>query len=234
MKRFCLKLLSSSLWGCELKYIRGSYKDYCICHPPCEDVSWNNPVTVKCIIYNVILLVRMWVEISIYQSLPLYSLSSSLWGCELKCVINEEQHEIYSHPPCEDVSWNTFSFHLFIRFCSHPPCEDVSWNTSGMNRRYKLIVILLVRMWVEMSFYHALNRTLGHPPCEDVSWNVLAYTPGLYPAVIPLVRMWVEMKTLWKERNHIWSSSSWGCELKWICKAKGRNHRSYPPCEDVS
>ena len=57
------RILSSSSWGCELKYdIRGEFLG----------------------IPNVILFVRMWVEISQALECLLDSSSSSSWGCELK------------------------------------------------------------------------------------------------------------------------------------------------------
>ena len=84
-KNVALSCKSSSLWGCELKYERAEYlkRGYChppcedvswniipyfiiiwLCsHPPCEDVSWNTDDMLSCMEYDVILLVRMWVEI---------------------------------------------------------------------------------------------------------------------------------------------------------------------------
>ena len=101
-------MMSSSLWGCELKYLRLVKVLRTIRHPPCEDVSWN--------VYN---------PESRFQE----SLSSSLWGCELKFCISNDNHDL---------------------FC-HPPCEDVSWNNKNKDKYYKVMVILLVRMWVEIS-----------------------------------------------------------------------------------
>ena len=87
MKHFslCHRILSSSLWGCELKTFSAGSSSRPDSHPPCEDVSWkiigivvfidmnrhppcedvswkkrNTSHTVNR--FNVILLVRMWVE----------------------------------------------------------------------------------------------------------------------------------------------------------------------------
>ena len=143
------------------------------CHPPCEDVSWNHHIIVIFDVMEVILLVRMWVEIPDH------------WICQ---VFRPR------HPPCEDVSWNIQkalklnkkvgssslwgcelkSSHNCHFWChgSHPPCEDVSWNKKGTPTR---------------------KERKSHPPCEDVSWNLISYTSFLFPPVILLVRMWVEI-----------------------------------------
>ena len=57
---------SSSLWGCELKYLWLVKCHVIPCHPPCEDVSWNSQCDSD---------VTSCVQ------------SSSLWGCELKYSI---------------------------------------------------------------------------------------------------------------------------------------------------
>ena len=77
-------LLSSSSWGCELKYIVYCCRNKAISHPLREDVSWN--LISKSINFRiqVILFVRMWVEILIYLYNLLECPSSSSWGCELK------------------------------------------------------------------------------------------------------------------------------------------------------
>ena len=140
------KSKSSSLWGCELKYLAIRTTMRISSHPPCEDVSWNIYL-VQCRHRNrVILLVRMWVEIVIqlgWESSR--TRSSSLWGCELK--YKKEYNDSKSsrrHPPCEDVSWNMV---CSIRFCiisGHPPCEDVSWNGIACSINLDGAVILLM------------------------------------------------------------------------------------------
>ena len=103
----CLDDLSASLWGCELKCQSWHHK----CHPvprqpPCEAVSWNTVCSNRPPSLHVSLLVRLWVEISdqrkniqrLVVSLLVrlwveisswlficnFSMSASLWGCELK------------------------------------------------------------------------------------------------------------------------------------------------------
>ena len=55
---------SSSLWGCELKYKLFQWNIRCAGHPPCEDVSWNSKMNINYGLIEVILLVRMWVEMN--------------------------------------------------------------------------------------------------------------------------------------------------------------------------
>ena len=78
------KFSSSSLWGCELKNRMPLGGIRWPRHPPCEDVSWKNEACMNIIIHLVILLVRMWVEKVLIHHLCRISLSSSMWGCELK------------------------------------------------------------------------------------------------------------------------------------------------------
>ena len=84
----------------------------------------------------------------------------------------------------------------------HPLREDVSWNTLWWKWLVRHRVILFVRMWVEIQ-----SITLGAP----------------YVIVILFVRMWVEMMcTGIQSIESQQSSSSWGCELKCICKDWGK------------
>ena len=101
------KYLSSSSWGCELKWNRGTNRrnqqghplredvswNVCIVspafeiisrHPLREDVSWNNDSYAASLKAVVILFVRMWVEMILHLNLIITLLSSSSWGCELK------------------------------------------------------------------------------------------------------------------------------------------------------
>ena len=174
MDYFCLKLLSSSSWGCELKFFSYILLDPFHSHPPREDVSWNVVVDTVVVVGEQ---------------------SSSSWGCELK-LRQEDMHGSWKtrHPPREDVSWNKdtvksakekivillvrmwveinspscrvrsassssswgcelkyFSHPAFVYLYCHPPREDVSWN---------------VFCNLYFSCFHR------HPPREDVSWNV--------------------------------------------------------------
>ena len=168
-------LLSSSLWGCELKgqcNVRSKSNKR---HPPCEDVSWKiaidsellkhiessslwgcelkdasryNNRSFKC----VILLVRMWVE-RLYPSF--YSFTRQIVILLVRMWVERQISETIQklknrHPPCEDVSWKAFIIIYAPRIQRHPPCEDVSWKISGIVEGF---------------------NSVGHPPCEDVSWK---------------------------------------------------------------
>ena len=160
----------------------------------------------------------MWVEIKLQKHWLIKKQgSSSSWGCELKYQGCKWYVTGYGHPLREDVSWNATMFDdihlqhviLFVRMwveihleeiplaqhSCHPLREDVSWNYSQL-------------------FYTTVLKC--HPLREDVSWNVLS-TYCVVPApVILFVRMWVEISLM--QHLHQWtlSSSSWGCELKWL------------------
>ena len=144
----------------------------------------------------VILLVRMWVEKAIVSLLGGDGKSSSLWGCELKNRIRIRTQRLNCHPPCEDVSWKDESKHVAHEHMTSSSlwgcelkkphrqqimlnewssslwgCELKNIHSSGYLRY--LVVILLVRMWVEKA-----------ETVQEVSFEV----------VILLVRMWVEKK----------------------------------------
>ena len=55
-------MMSSSLWGCELKNLHCTLQSSVRRHPPCEDVSWKDNKINLYAWDDVILLVRMWVE----------------------------------------------------------------------------------------------------------------------------------------------------------------------------
>ena len=233
---------SASLWGCELKWWQSVYSDMLPGQPPCEAVSWNIWFWLCCCSSTVSLLVRLWVEMkSRFRAvctamvsllvrlwveiaspwlLSLLWTSASLWGCELKCLI-------------QDAS---------LSVSRQPPCEAVSWNASRGRLKYPTFVSLLVRLWVEMlmyllSFSHTLmsaslwgcelkcsqwvlccSCAYCQPPCEAVSWNipadeVLKDAGGQPPCEavswnsdFPSIRLVAR------------SASLWGCELKFLCR----------------
>ena len=79
----------------------------------------------------------------------------------------------------------------------HPLREDVSWNLSCIRLRYRVPVILFVRMWVEMpevtNCFWKQNR---HPLREDVSWNLEEY--GVNHRCSNMVLLWGgELKYPW-------------------------------------
>ena len=186
---------SSSLWGCELKWNTGWRSQPCKSHPPCEDVSWNMPVRSLTLSRNGH---PPCEDVSWNQRfLKLFPsfVSSSLWGCELKFYLLRMHILCTSHPPCEDVSWNGIPLMQKIISMGHPPCEDVSWNAS-------VVTVSVVPS--------------GHPLHEDVSWNDTTAGSTYLSTVILFMRMWVEMRWKIPEKSRKWSSSSWGCELKYL------------------
>ena len=102
---------SSSLWGCELKQNVTCTVTKFLCHPPCEDVSWNDTLT---------------------GGIDFVLASFSLWGCELKHDCEEQHGDPKGHPPCEDVSWKTYTGCKWLLVIRHPPCEDVSWKENDV------------------------------------------------------------------------------------------------------
>ena len=125
------EVLSSSLWGCELKRVLTclilqnisshppcedvswkvqdiKWRSMTLGHPPCEDVSWKITAIIIMILLPVILHVRMWVEkwcpcirwkpLLVILHVRMWvektrkirkgnrTMSSSMWGCELKNV----------------------------------------------------------------------------------------------------------------------------------------------------
>ena len=164
---------------------------------------------------TVILFVRMWVEMLQRQLLDM---------------------EISRHPLREDVSWNNELKKVFSDFASHPLREDVSWNVCFKPVVVQNLVILFVRMWVEILFHPIKNNQYKcHPLREDVSWNTIVDTSLITFSVILFVRMWVEIfKEIKKGSWSRASSSSWGCELKYICSNTCMHLQCHPLREDVS
>ena len=112
------------------------------------------------------------------------------------------------------MSWNDIdNLAMPVADC-HPLREDVSWNIQNAN-------------WKELGSRHPLRedvswninsilffpRLSGHPLREDVSWNVNS----------PILA-----------NNSILSSSSWGCELKFLLVTRNHVLCRHPLREDVS
>ena len=120
-----------------------------------------------------------------------------------------------------------------------------------------IIVILLVRMWVEKLYCRSNGYNKGssslwgcelktacssrqwiplrHPPCEDVSWKIAGELSDSLGKVILLVRMWVE-KTKNIRQQYIaivillvrmWVEKLFDFSIS-NCNSR------HPPCEDVS
>ena len=234
-----LPQLSSSSWGCELKYlffqrpcnriqvilfvrmwVEIIYCKSCLktifSHPLREDVSWNNINLCLFNLFYVILFVRMWVEIAFEVSML----------CFVAC-----------HPLREDVSWNVkfaelndtdvssssswgcelkcFSLLCRSSLSRHPLREDVSWNNLTAEDAGALLGHPLREdvSW-NAFFVPSTSDSSSHPLREDVSWNIVAGTMLADRIVILFVRMWVEMILYDDPSKKYTSSSSWGCELK--------------------
>ena len=195
---FCLKLLSASSWGCELKYecVVHVRRDYVVslfvrlwvemCHgfwllsgsyrqPLREAVSWNINL-LRSVLYGraVSLFVRLWVEMSPVLA-PMCALTVSLFVRLWVEIAREEAMQKLndSQPLREAVSWNADNARNGFELVSQPLREAVSWNNSTYPIPIIVVVSLFVRLWVEMSMLNALARTSTCQPLrEAVSWNM--------------------------------------------------------------
>ena len=206
--------LSSSSWGCELKYSLPGTTATVPCHPLREDVSWNILSRSSVLWRIVILFVRMWVEmpwLSVILYLPRVILFVRMW-VEMR-MQSFKCSGTWCHPLREDVSWNVLVAIFFSSLISHPLREDVSWNALVVS-------------------YTASSRC--HPLREDVSWNICFSSVLAIEFVILFVRMWVEIVTGSGVIGFSMSSSSWGCELKYWTLYRSNDRKSHPLREDVS
>ena len=147
-----------------------------------------------------------------------------------------EEYAKEGHPPCEDVSWNAFLVARIGAALRHPPCEDVSWNDDVRTAAHALTVILLARMWVEISLTPPIRSVPpSHPPCEDVSWNVRVLQDSRTQFSHPPCEdvSWNEDDII-VEQLAAGSSSLRGCELKLLQNYRHYPSMCHPPCEDVS
>ena len=238
MQRFCLKLLSSSSWGCELKsecvyihiidfasssswgcelkYFYFFFFFFCFGHPLREDVSWNTQ-------YGNLLL----------DKIP----SSSSWGCELKYwALFISMWNQWGHPLREDVSWNLFAYKweyvqfviLFVRMW-----VEITLSSTIPTRTN---VILFVRMWVEISWTMENSRTRAvilfvRMWVEMLLVSIIAH----FHTVILFVRMWVEisdlmMKLYYRMSHPLREDVSWNE----IASERTEDGRGHPLHEDVS
>ena len=203
--------------------IRNAITDNRNGHPLREDVSWNiralEEAMLKIVVlfvrmwvemsngelqsnhHKVILFVRMWVEISLCTDVVQDFLSSSSWGCELKCLLFLPLFfEIYRHPLREDVSWNALL--LTVVVLDAP-------------------VILFVRMWVEITdCFAAFKTSAGHPLREDVSWNLEEYGVNHRCSnMVLLVGRWIEIFLIvflsFAWRSHYYTSFNLNIKLNY-------------------
>ena len=146
-------LMSSSSWGCELKYIMLFYTSRKQKrHPLREDVSWNAHIYKRFFVRHSHPLREdvSWNK-SHYTKKDFDRLSSSSWGCELKfwcisrnCLSCTSSSSWGCELKCANcdlwVIW--MNVILFVRMW-----VEIQWSCYD---RKEIVVILFVRMWVEM------------------------------------------------------------------------------------
>ena len=144
---------------------------------------------------RVILFVRMWVEIYILRRNGMWNMSSSSWGCELKC---DRPHWDW------DTAQTVILFvRMWVEILYGPFYQIASASSSSWGCELKCVH----RYQAAHAFRHPLREDVSwnskptlsaaaaesHPLREDVSWNIK------YPG---------------RRTFQVQSSSSWGCELK--------------------
>ena len=100
---------------------------------------------------------------------------------------------------------------------SHPLREDVSWNGRSTCILLSELVILFVRMWVEIALT-TFDSFLFSVILFVRMWVEISYrfAKCVIACVILFVRMWVEISPVCRKSMRRMSSSSWGCELKYV------------------
>ena len=186
--------MSSSSWGCELKYLYNKISTLNECHPLREDVSWN-------ILY--------------FSMFVISSSSSSSWGCELKYpssfILAFRNVILFVRMWVEMFSFRLYCLMdyviLFVRMwvemlhTEYISCLQTSSSSWGCELKYSTSVIFARQLWSSSSWGCELKclacSTVSpyhcHPLREDVSWNKFELS---------------------NNGDHSMSSSSWGCELK--------------------
>ena len=235
---FCLKLLSASSWGCELKFRKQCYHTQS---------------------YTVSLFVRLWVEIKRFL------IFSPTVGCQpLREAVSWNKRTIpdirgaFRQPLREAVSWNIIMKNHFVSVDSQPLREAVSWNQHMLRKRKTLYlsasswgcelkckylddndaesgVSLFVRLWVEIQIRHPEHShrssasswgcELKYTLCPRIGWKC---------DVSLFVRLWVEILIYGIKISPKASASSWGCELKYSESCKRVCNNSQPLREAVS
>ena len=125
---------SSSSWGCELKW----ESVWSMSRKPMVILfvrMWVEIINLKIwasSLRAVILFVRMWVEMYLLLFSISSPMSSSSWGCELKCSRLRLLLLHYCHPFREDVSWNNHSYPIVTVV---PPSSS-SWGCELKYQQY--------------------------------------------------------------------------------------------------
>ena len=96
-----------------------------------EKTAWCSYPTIRI----VILLVRMWVEKVKQLASMSPSVSSSLWGCELKNFSTHDGREESKSSSLWGCELKNREKQQAYRNQSHPPCEDVSWKEHGRREK---------------------------------------------------------------------------------------------------
>ena len=154
-------------------------------------------------------------------------MSSSSWGCELKCSRNWYCRLLglsSSSWGCELKSVSGTSSRCTL---CHPLREDVSWNTQNASGSETELVILFVRMWVEItSFVWGCRRETSSSSSWGCELKYKILGEGVCTlTVILFVRMWVEIlkNTVLIIVVAIWFFL-WGGELKYLWSSFSASH----------
>ena len=187
-------------------------------HPLREDVSWNinaEQLNVKAISSS------SWgCELKCITGMRMTGdvLSSSSWGCELKYYLLLSDFSMSGHPLREDVSWNITEMKILRKLLLSPS----SWGCElkcpyGRVCFHAYTVILFVRMWVEInSTSIEFNQNIVILFVRMWVEMMLDTVVLVQVAVILLVKMWVEIlkSTVLIIVVAIWFFL-WGGELKY-------------------
>ena len=142
--------MSTSLWGRELKGDPWTLRDFStrvdlLVRSWIErwlEVARSNPILVDLLVRSWIeslplsslsraemvdLLVRSWIERSPISREKWRKKSTSLWGRELKDIMDIQDIDKFCRPPCEVVNWKNSLHEINSLLYRRPPCEVVNW-----------------------------------------------------------------------------------------------------------
>ena len=145
--------MSRSTWACELKSLYHHLTSSSIAVTLHVSVWVEIPLGYTPMLsHRVTLHVSVWVEItgtnssnssktsrstwacelkwSILLAILLAISSRSTWACELKSEMPSKSPVKPCHAPRERVSWNDWSWYVYLVWKRHAPRERVSWNAS--------------------------------------------------------------------------------------------------------
>ena len=147
-------------------------------HPLREDVSWNTEDRNIFSALEVILFVRMWVEILSPHLHILYAVRVILFVRMWVEITKTRSFSLVTrHPLREDVSWNGKEDYFLTLTYSHPLREDVSWNVkSGCSYTARVGHPLREDVSWNNGNLNSVRFESCHPLREDVSWNIIIWT----------------------------------------------------------